>query len=496
VQDLQGEVTGMRSLLVHRLRSARTSAAADVDFRPRVLRPLPAKSEVVIDLCILMDCTGSMGAWIDAAKQHLTAIISELNTDLDVKDIRVAFVAYRDYKDTGRKVVKHFVSMKDVRRVVEVIEAQRADGGGDEPEDVISGVEGAMELEWKGDVRLCLFVADACAHGYLPGQGAYKGHDDYPQGLCPDQDVLLPDRLQEFVHGDDFGVDLLFCQMPGGRTSKMEEMIKGVYAKGAGADADGKLGPAGYGVLPMSSGASAFKEAIVSVLSASLLDLIGADTETSGVQTFDGATMSSVVATMTSSLRESTHAAAARVRHAKEEAAVAAEEAAEAAEIKELEAKVAERAKAKEEAATAAAATAEEDMAEEDMAEDGEGKAAEEAAAAAAAEAGKEEEDELQAELEAKRAAKVEADAARAEVKAAAFKPRSDAQRLRGELEAAYLHPVRLALGLPVVDELQVEAAKSLLKARVTIKDLESMGYPEAFKDAMRKAGASMVDGA
>ena len=493
IQDLQtGE--GLRSLLVHRLRSAKTAAASDCEYRARSLRPLPAKSEVVVDLCICMDCTGSMGAWIDAAKTHLVAIIEELGQDVEVADIRVAFVAYRDFGDEGRKVVEPFASAKDVGRVVRCIREQDASGGGDEPEDVISGVEGMRGLEWRGDVRMCLFVADACAHGYLPGKGAYKGHDDHPTGLCPDQKTLLPDLLSEFAHED--GVDLVMCQISD-RTSKMEEMFKGVYAA-AESDNDptaAELGPRGYGVLPMSRGAGVFKEAILSCLSSSLLELIGTDTATSGVQTFDGSTLSSLVSTMNTSLRESTHAVAERLRNAKEEAAADAAAAAEEEEIAAIEAAIAAKEVAKtvatEEVVMADAAAEGEAEAEAEGEAEGEGEAA-------AAEAQPEDDDvaELKAALEAKRAAKADADAARAEAKAEKAKPRSDGDRLRAELEAAYLHPVRLALGLPVVDELAVEAAKSLLKARVTIKDLEAAGYPEQFKEAMLKAGAAMVEAA
>eukprot|EP00619_Florenciella_sp_RCC1007_P010979 CAMPEP_0205929228 /NCGR_PEP_ID=MMETSP1325-20131115/25181_1 /ASSEMBLY_ACC=CAM_ASM_000708 /TAXON_ID=236786 /ORGANISM="Florenciella sp., Strain RCC1007" /LENGTH=994 /DNA_ID=CAMNT_0053298417 /DNA_START=35 /DNA_END=3019 /DNA_ORIENTATION=- len=490
IQALQTDA-GMRSLLVHRLRSAPTAAAADCTFRARCLRPLPPQSEVVVDLCIVMDCTGSMGSWISAAQSHLTAIIEELLRDIEVKDVRVAFVAYRDYQDHGRKVVEPFASAKDVGRVVQRIRNQSASGGGDEPEDVISGIEGARSLEWKGDVRMCLFVADACAHGFLPGDGAYKGHDDHPSGLCPDQYVLLPDLMSQFAHED--GVDLLFCQITN-RTSKMEEMFKGVYAAGEEAAASAELGPRGYGVLPMSRGASAFKDTILSVLSSSLLELVANDTTTSGVQTFDGSTLSSLVSTMNSSLRESTHAIAERLREAKAEAAEAAAEADEAAAIEALEAKLAEKAAAAEEAKSEASAEARAEA--EGEGGEGEGDAMALSEGDAVAEPASDDVAALKAELEAKKAAKEAADSARAEARAEKAKPRSDGERLRGELEAAYLHPVRLALGLPVVDELAVEAAKSLLKARVTIKDLEQQGYPDQFKEAMVKAGAAMVEAA
>merc|ERR1719152_1149879 len=55
---------------------------------------------------------------------------------------------------------------------------------------------------------------------------------------------------------------------------------------------------------------------------------------------------------------------------------------------------------------------------------------------------------------------------------------RSDAARLRAELEGDELAAVRLALGLPVVDALALEAAKRLLACGVTVHDLAEKGYP------------------
>jgi len=186
---------------------------------------------------------------------------------------------------------------------------------------------------------------------------------------------------------------------------------------------------------------------------------------------------------MNSSLRESTHAVAERLRNAKEEAVAAAAAAAEEEEIAAIEAKIAAKEIAK--------------LKEVEMADaDAEVEVEVEAEGAAAAQPEDDDVAELKAALEAKRAAKADADAARADAKAEKAKPRSDGERLRAELEAAYLLPVRLALGLPVVDELAVEAAKSLLKARVTIKDLEAASYPEQFKEAMLKAGTAMVEAA
>ena len=55
------------------------------------------------------------------------------------------------------------------------------------------------------------------------------------------------------------------------------------------------------------------------------------------------------------------------------------------------------------------------------------------------------------------------------------------------------LEAVRLALGLPVVDALAVEAAKKLLAVGVTAADLAEKGYPQPMIDALREAAAAMI---
>merc|ERR1719359_1272474 len=79
---------GMRLLLVHRLREAADAAVGR--FVPRSgLRPMPPRGQEVVDVCFILDLTGSMGAWIDQCKQHVAAVIRCLQDDLAVKEVRV-----------------------------------------------------------------------------------------------------------------------------------------------------------------------------------------------------------------------------------------------------------------------------------------------------------------------------------------------------------------------------------------------------------------------
>jgi hypothetical protein len=49
-----------------------------------------------IDLVFAMDCTGSMGAYIDSATKNIRLIVEEIVTN-EQSDIRLALIEYRDH---------------------------------------------------------------------------------------------------------------------------------------------------------------------------------------------------------------------------------------------------------------------------------------------------------------------------------------------------------------------------------------------------------------
>ena len=370
--------------------------------------------------------------------------------------MRVAFVGYRDWGERdratpgGRVVVAPFVPIARVDEVITVIADEEAEGGADGPEDVLIALEAACGLAWQGDMRVCVFIADAPAHGFA---GEYGGDDHFPDGLCPDQRTPLPTVVRRLAV--EKGVDMLCTELDARYTREMFAMF---HERGyAGGD--------GFGVLPMSAGGEAFKSALLGTLSTALLGLIAPSVQAAGVQTFDGTTLSAVTATLTSSLRESIDAAAALLRApTAEEAAAGATEHAEVVE-----------------AARVRVASLEVEMAAAEAAVGDDG-------------GGSGDEEESRIVLRDELAAAREALAAAASRPAPARAARGDAARLRAALEADELRPVRLALGLPLPTEaLAVEAAASLLRAGVCVGDMQAKGYPAPFIDAMRTAAATLM---
>ena len=122
-----------------------------------------ASLEKTVDICIAMDCTGSMASWIDACRDSLISTLNGLRAKFPRSRFRAAFVGYRDLCDAERFVLHPF--NENVDALIASIRSVRADGGGDTPEDVAGGLHHVLSLGWTGDVRLVLFCCDAPAHG-------------------------------------------------------------------------------------------------------------------------------------------------------------------------------------------------------------------------------------------------------------------------------------------------------------------------------------------
>ena len=454
---------GMRLLLVHRVREtlgAYGAQSGGVPFVPRTgLRPMPPRGSETIDVCFVLDLTGSMGTWLAQCKSHVASIIRSLRDELAVATVRVAFCGYRDWGErvNGRVVTADFVEMDRADEITRVISREDASGGGDNPEDVLIAVEAINRFSWRGDVRVCVFIADAPAHGF----SGRNGGDDFPGGMCPDQHTPLPEMLSRLAV--NHGVDLL-CTKLSEYTDTMFKMFGEVYART-------NVSGAGFGVLPIESGAGKFKAAILSSLTTALCSLIAPSVDTAGVQTFDGQTISALSATLTASLRESIDAAASMLRAPTATAVAVAE-----AERDEVLKAAAERVEALEAEVEAASAAIVDEGVMGDMDEDG----------MSAAEAVTM----LRAELATAKSTLAATKALPPTARAA----RSDAARLRAALEADELHPIRLALGMALPTEsLAIEAATSLLRAGVCVSDLEAKGYPDVFIKAMTEAAAALA---
>ena len=89
-----------------------------------------------LDLCLLLDCTGSMASWIQRSKDTLSEIITSVKNSNPDLLVRVAFVGYRDLEIAPRFSLHEFTDkVDDVKKFIAGVTAFSGSSP-DLPEDV------------------------------------------------------------------------------------------------------------------------------------------------------------------------------------------------------------------------------------------------------------------------------------------------------------------------------------------------------------------------
>jgi Mg-chelatase subunit ChlD len=119
-----------------------------------------------IEVCFVLDTTGSMGGLIEGAKQKIWSVANDIATAKPAPDIRFGLVAFRDRGD--EYVVKTFDLTNDLDAVYGHLRSFRAEGGGDFPESVNEALDAAVrQISWSTDrsvLKMIFLVGDAPPH--------------------------------------------------------------------------------------------------------------------------------------------------------------------------------------------------------------------------------------------------------------------------------------------------------------------------------------------
>lgn len=117
------------------------------------------------DVFFVFDATGSMADELEYIKVEINDIIARMKNDNPVVDFRLGSVFYRDEGD--EYVTRTSGLTANFSQVVDFINSQKADGGGDYPEAVHSALRKAIaEQDWREDARarLLFLILDAPPH--------------------------------------------------------------------------------------------------------------------------------------------------------------------------------------------------------------------------------------------------------------------------------------------------------------------------------------------
>ena len=119
-----------------------------------------------IEVCFVLDTTGSMGGLIEGAKQKIWSIANEMVSAKPTPELKLGLIGYRDRGDDY--VVKSFKLTDDIDAIYGNLRAFQAGGGGDTPESVNEALAEAInKMPWSEDrsvLKIIFLVGDAPPH--------------------------------------------------------------------------------------------------------------------------------------------------------------------------------------------------------------------------------------------------------------------------------------------------------------------------------------------
>src|ERR1700736_3151374 len=128
-----------------------------------------------IEVCFVLDTTGSMGGLIEGAKQKIWSIANEMISAKPTPELKLGLVGYRDRGD--EYVVKTFTLTNDIDAIYGHLRDFKADGGGDTPESVNEALDEAIhKMPWtdnKKVLKIIFLVGDAPPHMDYPNSPKY-----------------------------------------------------------------------------------------------------------------------------------------------------------------------------------------------------------------------------------------------------------------------------------------------------------------------------------
>ncbi len=129
-----------------------------------------------VEVCFVLDTTGSMGGLIAGAKQKIWSIANDLTNADPAPILKIGLVAYRDRGD--EYITKNFALTDDLDSIYENLMGFQAAGGGDGPESVNQALDDAVtRMQWSTDkdtLKIIFLVGD------FPPHMDYKDDVKYP----------------------------------------------------------------------------------------------------------------------------------------------------------------------------------------------------------------------------------------------------------------------------------------------------------------------------
>ena len=125
-----------------------------------------AEQKPKIEICFVLDTTGSMGGLIQGAKEKIWSIANDIVDAEPAPDLKIGLIAYRDRGDAY--VTKRYALTDDIDAIYADLLSFQAAGGGDGPESVNQALhEAVTKINWSESrevLKIIFLVGDAPPH--------------------------------------------------------------------------------------------------------------------------------------------------------------------------------------------------------------------------------------------------------------------------------------------------------------------------------------------
>ena len=120
-----------------------------------------------VEVCFVLDTTGSMSGLIEGAKAKIWSIANQIVKQKPTPSVKIALIGYRDRRD--EYVTRRFDLTEDIDAVFANLQQFQAGGGGDTPESVNQALNEAVnQVAWsaadKDVLKIIFLVGDAPPH--------------------------------------------------------------------------------------------------------------------------------------------------------------------------------------------------------------------------------------------------------------------------------------------------------------------------------------------
>jgi len=166
------EMTMKNTALLLSLLLVSTSFAED----KKPAKPAKDAQKPSIEVCFVLDTTGSMSGLIAGAKQKIWSVANMMISGKPTPKIKIGLIGYRDKTDAY--ITKTYPLSEDIDDIYAKLTAFQAQGGGDTPEAVNQALHEAVhKMKWskRRDVLKIIFLV-----GDAPPHMDYKQDVKYP----------------------------------------------------------------------------------------------------------------------------------------------------------------------------------------------------------------------------------------------------------------------------------------------------------------------------